>query len=160
MTESAGACNDSDSAWGRRAAWLLLVALVLRVIMAFLVTSHVDGQGRQFLIEGDAGGYWELAEKMAAGDEYAIHTPPRRILRTPGFPSLLALVIAVCGPKLLAARLVLAVIGTLCCAATFSLGRSLASARVGCFALAYVALHPLHDGTSVLVLSELSLIHI
>ena len=59
----------------------------------------VTEAGRTFLIEGDANGYWELAQHIAAGEDYAIFQPPRRVLRTPGFPLLLAASIKVCSEK-------------------------------------------------------------
>ncbi|MBC7964588.1 MAG: hypothetical protein H7Z17_01585, partial [Fuerstia sp.] len=69
---------------------ILLLALLLRVIAAFAIDQHVTEAGRTFLIEGDANGYWELAQHIAAREDYAMHQPPRHVLRTPGFPLLLA----------------------------------------------------------------------
>ncbi|MCA9049790.1 MAG: glycosyltransferase family 39 protein, partial [Planctomycetaceae bacterium] len=133
---------------------LLTAALVLRIIAAVAVDRYVHGQGRQFLIEGDANGYWELGRRLAAGDEYAIHTPPRYVLRMPGFPLLLAGCIRVFGDNILPARMVLAVAGTFCCWLTLQLGRRLHMTRTGFWAALYVAVHPLHVGTSVIILSE------
>jgi hypothetical protein len=50
--------------------------------------QHVVAQkpGQLCLIPGDAEGYWELAGKLAAGQEFSIYDPPRRLLRMPGFP--------------------------------------------------------------------------
>ena len=94
---------------------LLLLALGLRVGAAIVIDRHVHSEGRQFLIEGDANGYWELAQKIASGQEYSIYTPPRRVLRTPGFPLLLAASITVFGQSIFAASLVMAFVGTGCC---------------------------------------------
>lgn len=127
---------------------------MLRIVAAFAVQSYVSDAGRPFLIEGDANGYWELGQKIAAGDEYSIYTPPRRVLRVPGFPLLLSASILVFGNDILAARLVLAVIGGACCWLTFLLGRQLFNPKVGFWAAAYVSLNPIHIGNSVLILSE------
>ncbi len=133
---------------------LMIVALLLRIVAANLVERHVQNAGRQFLIEGDANGYWELAEKLASGQEYAIHQPPRYVLRMPGFPLLLAASIKVFGNSVYAARIVLAVIGTACCWLTYCLGRQIHMRRTGFWAALYVAVNPLQIGNSVLILSE------
>ncbi len=69
---------------------ILAVALTLRLIAAVGVQSYLDREGRDFLIPGDAEGYWMLGGKIASGEEYAIYDPPRQVLRMPGFPALLA----------------------------------------------------------------------
>ena len=130
------------------------LALITRLAAAILVDQYVTRADRQFLIEGDANGYWELAGHIAAGRDYAIHTPPRYVLRTPGFPLLLAASIRLFGDSLLAARLVLAVVGALCCLATWLLGRRLLGDQVAVLAATWVAVNPIHIGNSVLILSE------
>ncbi|MCP4786516.1 MAG: phospholipid carrier-dependent glycosyltransferase [Fuerstiella sp.] len=138
--------------WKPIVVTLMAVALLLRVIMAFVVEQHVQSAGRPFLIEGDANGYWELAEKITAGQDYVIYG--RHVLRVPGFPLLLAASIQFFGNNVLAARLLLAVVGTGCCWLTYCLGRQVHSRRVGFWAALYVAICPLHVGNSVLILSE------
>lgn len=133
---------------------ILAVALLLRVVAAFAVEHHVAAQGRRFLIEGDANGYWELAGKIAAGEDYAIHFPPRHVHRTPGFPFLLAPVILVCGDSVLAARLLLALVGTGCCWLTYRLARRLLDELTALVAAGIMAVSPLQVGNSVLILSE------
>lgn len=137
----------------RYACYLLIIAFVVRLIAAFVVTNYVDGQGRDFVIEGDANGYWQLAEKIVAGQDYAIHQPPRYVLRTPGFPLFLAATMRIHQSHLVA-RIALAAIGAACCWLTFRLGRQLIDERTGLIAAALVAFHPLHIGNSVLILSE------
>lgn len=140
-----------------RRRWLpviLGVALLLRVIAAFAVDHKVSSLGQSFLIEGDANGYWELAQKVASGQPYELYSPPRRILRVPGFPLLLAASIRLFGDSILAARIVLAVVGTLCCWLTYSLGKQTFRPAVGLAAAGFVAVNPLHVGNSVLILSE------
>jgi 4-amino-4-deoxy-L-arabinose transferase-like glycosyltransferase len=109
---------------------------------------------RQFLVEGDANGYWRLAETIVRGEPYAVYDPPRRVLRMPGFPLLLSLPLALTGESTLAARLVLAAVGATACGLTWLLGRQLFGAAAGLLAGAYTAVSPLLVGFSVLVLSE------
>jgi 4-amino-4-deoxy-L-arabinose transferase-like glycosyltransferase len=133
---------------------LLLLALGLRVGAAIVIDRHVRNEGRQFLIEGDANGYWELAQKISSGQEYSIYTPPRRALRTPGFPLLLAASITTFGKSILAASLVMAVVGTGCCLLTWLLARRVATVSVANVALLIVAISPLQIGSNVQILSE------
>ncbi len=133
---------------------LLLLALGLRVGAAIVIDRHVRSEGRQFLIEGDANGYWELAQTIANGQEYSIYTPPRRVLRTPGFPLLLAASITVFGKSVFAASLVMAFVGTGCCGLTWLLARRVATVSVANIALLLVAISPLQIGSNVQILSE------
>jgi len=140
--------------WKPLIAALIIVALVLRIMAAILVERHVQNAGRAFLIEGDANGYWELAQKIATGQDYAIHQPPRYVLRMPGFPLLLAASIRIFGDNVFAARIVLAIVGTACCWLTYRLGSLVHMRRTGFWAAMFVTINPLHIGNSVLVLSE------
>ena len=154
-TESAAEIADDSriaAQWKPIVFLLMAVALILRVIAAFVVERHVQSAGRPFLIEGDANGYWELAEKIAAGEDYAIYG--RHALRVPGFPLLLAASIKLFGNSILAARILLAVVGTGCCWLTYCLGRQVHTRRTGFWAALYVSVCPLHVGNSVLILSE------
>lgn len=150
--------DDDDQ---RRAAqWrplilgVLLLALIARLTAAIVVERHVQHAGRSFLVEGDANGYWDLGKSLAAGEEYSIHQPPRRVLRVPGFPLLLAASIRLFGEDIFAARCVLAVAGTGCCWLTWCLGSRLVMRRVGFWAALLMAIHPLQIINSVLILSE------
>ena len=133
---------------------LLLLALSLRVVAAMVIDRHVSNAGRQFLIEGDANGYWELAQKIASGQDYSIYTPPRQVLRTPGFPLLLAASIKVFGKSIFAASLLMAVVGTGCCWLTWLLARRVTCDSVANVALLIVAISPLQIGSNVQILSE------
>ncbi len=133
---------------------LLLLALSLRVGAAIAIDRHVHNSGRQFLIEGDALNYWELAQKIVEGQEYSIFTPPRRVLRTPGFPLLLACVVRVFGNNILAASIVMAFVGTGCCWLTWLLARRVMNVLVANIALLIVAISPLQIGSNVQILSE------
>lgn len=133
---------------------LLMLALGLRVGAAILIDRHVHNEGRQFLIEGDALNYWELAQKISDGKDYSVFTPPRRVLRTPGFPLLLACVIRIFGNSIFAASIVVAFVGTGCCWLTWLLARRVTNVSVANVALLIVAVSPLQIGSNVQILSE------
>jgi len=133
---------------------ILFLAWLLRVIAAMAIDQHVTQAGRTFLIEGDANYYWELGQHIAAGEDYSIFQPPRRVLRTPGFPLLLAASINVFGKSVFAASLVMAVVGTGCCWLTWLLARKLFDESTALWAMLLVAVSPLQIGSNVQILSE------
>ena len=142
-----------DMVQGR--TWLiaiLLVALAGRLLAAWVVQQQVGD--RLCLIAGDADGYWQLAGKIASGEEYSFGDPPRRVHRMPGFPLVLALSMKLFGASPLAARCLLAMIGTAACSAVYLLGRQLFDERVGLLACGLTAISPVMTGFSVLLLSE------
>lgn len=140
--------------WAILVISLLGLALIVRVAAALVIDQQVTAAGRKFLIEGDANGYWELGQKLASGREYSIHSPPRRILRTPGFPLLLAASIRIFGDSIFAASLLLAAVGTVCCWLTWLLARGLFGNYVAIGALLLTAISPLQVGSNVQILSE------
>lgn len=133
---------------------LLLLAFVVRAGLALAVNHHVQSVGRTFLIEGDANGYWELGRRIANGDEYSIYTPPRRVLRMPGFPLLLAGCIKLLGDDVFRATLVMAFTGTLCCALTGALTAQILDSSAAKYAMLISAVSPLQAGSNVMILSE------
>ncbi|MGQ0636720.1 MAG: ArnT family glycosyltransferase [Planctomycetaceae bacterium] len=138
--------------------WLLVilaVAFVVRAAGAVGVQAWVSRTpGRLCLISGDAEGYWELAQKLTRGADYAIHDPPRYVLRMPGFPLLIAAGMALFGESPLALRLLLAGVGTLACALVFALGVELFDRRTALLAAALAAISPTFIVCSVMFLSE------
>ncbi|MEZ6058147.1 MAG: glycosyltransferase family 39 protein [Planctomycetaceae bacterium] len=138
--------------------WLMVVlglALALRVGAACGLQWMLDTRfQRQFLIEGDSNGYWELGQKLAQGEDYAIYTPPRRILRMPGFPLILAMSQALFGDEKLPARLLLALVGTTACWGVWRLGRELCDDKIGLMAAALAAVSPALVGFTPVILSE------
>lgn len=141
--------------WKRWFWCLLVVALVVRLVAAAGVQLYVSQTpGRLCLIPGDAEGYWELAGKLASFQDYSIYDPPRRLLRMPGFPLLLAASRLLLGNSPFAARIVLALVGTLACGFVCWLGREVAGDVVGVIAGFYTALSPTMVLFSVLFLSE------
>ncbi|QDU35942.1 hypothetical protein Mal4_02240 [Maioricimonas rarisocia] len=134
---------------------ILAIALLLRVAAAGSLQWVLDHRlQRSYLIEGDAEGYWELAGDVAHGRDYAIYTPPRRALRMPGFPALLAMPIGLFGESFLAARIWLAIIGTLACGLVYWLGRTTVDHTTGLIAAALCAVSPQLVGFTPLILSE------
>ena len=136
---------------------LFAVAWALRIVAVFAVQyylDHVAHPPRQYVIEGDAAGYWHLARCIAQGDSYEIYTPPRFVLRMPGFPLLLAVSMRLFGESLLAARLVLATIGALGCVGVYQLGQRLFGHRTGLIAGGLATVSPIFVGFSAIELTE------
>lgn len=133
---------------------ILALALVLRFAAAVAVTWVVNQKDENFLIPGDANGYWQLADQIQQGEPYEIYHPPRRVMRMPGFPALIAACRLLTDDSFLGTRLLLAGVGTLACGAVYLLGRELVSRSVGLTAAFLAAVNPVFTGFSVLILSE------
>lgn len=142
----------------RRSALILFaVAWSLRIAAVLVVQYYLQNMAhppRQFVIEGDADGYWQLAHHIVEGEPYQIYTPPRQVLRMPGFPLILAVSIRLFGDSLLAARLVLATIGAIGCVGVYQLGLRLVGQRVGFIAGGLAAISPVFVGFSAIELTE------
>ena len=160
LLTSAGGSRPEEHSSAAEYRWLLAIlagALLLRLVLACGLQYWLDHTaGRPFLIPGDAAGYWELGRKVAAGEEYSLYDPPRQVLRMPGFPAVLALAIRLAPPEqaALAARLLLAILGTAACGLVWLLARLLRVPRAGLPAAAFCAVSPLLAGFSVVLLSE------
>ncbi len=134
---------------------ILLISASIRCGVAVYVQHQLDQQpARTYVIEGDADGYWKLAQTIVRGDEYTIYTPPRRVLRMPGFPLFLAGAMSVVGEEHFQVRLILALSGVLACFLVYLLGKELVNEFTGVIAAAFVAVSPVMSGFSVLFLSE------
>ena len=150
-----GLTRRATHGWNRGLLLTLIVAFAVRLGLAFVVEQRVAmASGSVCLIAGDADGYWELARKIVAGQDYSIYAPPRYALRMPGFPLLLAFSQRLFGESTLAARLLLACVGTTVCGLTYWLGRELCDPVTGLLAAIYTALSPTMALFSVLLLSE------
>jgi 4-amino-4-deoxy-L-arabinose transferase-like glycosyltransferase len=147
---------DANASVRRWLSRILCVALGLRVVVALGLQWHLSRQDPPpvCLIPGDAEGYWDLAGDLAEGHDYSVYTPPRRVLRMPGFPALLALPRAIFGDELLPVRLLLAGVGAAACWGVFALGRELFDPITGLIAAALAAVSPMFIGFSPLLLSE------
>jgi len=142
----------SDGLW---LTAILAVAFLMRLGCAIGVQRHLDHGSREVcLIPGDADGYWQLSHKILRGENFELYTPPRRVMRMPGFSFLLALPQFVFGENLLAVRIWLAIISTGGCWFVYLLGKELCDVKVGRWAAAVIAISPVHTIFSVLLLSE------
>lgn len=143
-------------ACSRRCLLLVLsAAFILRLTGALGLQARLDQQGgRLCLIDGDADGYWRLAQNLANGKEFAIYQPPRYVLRMPGFPLVLAAGMRLSGESPRMARVLLAGVGTVACGLVFLLGRELFDAETGLVACLFATFHPTMTLFSVMLLSE------
>jgi 4-amino-4-deoxy-L-arabinose transferase-like glycosyltransferase len=143
--------------------WLMIVlaaAFVLRLGAALGVQTWLDRQSvpgrpsRLCLIDGDADGYWKLAQSLARGQGFSVYEPPRQVLRMPGFPLLISAGMLIYGDSPGATRVLLAGVGTAACGFVFLLGRELFDAETGLAACIFATLNPAMILFSVLLLSE------
>lgn len=134
---------------------VFLVALVCRLVAWGVAEQMIAGTpGREFVIAGDAEGYWDLATDIAAGREYSVYTPPRRVLRTPGLPVAIAAPITIFGESKTAARGFLTVLAALGPVMIYGLGWRVGGRFVGIAAGMLAAVSPLAVGLSPLLLSD------
>ena len=133
---------------------VLWLAFAIRVVLAVAVQHQCDTVWhRQDVIDGDADGYWRLAVHLTHGEPYAVYDPPRKCLRMPGFPLLIAVALW-CGAGPLGVRLLLAAVGTACCGLVYRLGREWTDDSTARLAALFAALSPTLAGFSVMLLSE------
>lgn len=111
-------------------------------------------QGRDYVIPGDAEGYWDLATDLASGRKYAVYSPPRRVLRTPGLPMAIAASIELFGENRTAARGFLAILAAIGPVMIYGLGWRVGGRTIGLVAGLLAAVSPLAVGLSPLLLSD------
>ncbi len=134
---------------------IFLLAVVLRLMAAFALNYYLaEVAHRTYLIEGDADGYWVLAEKLRAGEDFSLYEPPRFVIRMPGFPAVLAVGMELFGDSQNAARYFLAVLTSLAVFPAYWLAEQMHSRRAGQWAGLLVACTPVYVGFSVTVLTE------
>jgi 4-amino-4-deoxy-L-arabinose transferase-like glycosyltransferase len=133
---------------------VLLLALLVRVGAAIGIHLYLERSNRDYLIAGDAQGYWALGRRLATGQSYQVYTPPRRVMRMPGYPLLIAGSLQLWGESRLAVRLTQAVLSTMAVGLLFLLGRELIDSRTGLIASGVLAVSPAVVGFSALILSE------
>lgn len=134
---------------------IFLIAVLARLVAACVLNIYLqDYAHRTYLIEGDAEGYWILAEKIRSGEEYSLYTPARYVLRMPGFPAVLAVSQELFGETQNTARYFLAVLTSLAVFPAYWLAEQLHSRRAGQIAGLLVALTPVYIGFSVTILTE------
>jgi 4-amino-4-deoxy-L-arabinose transferase-like glycosyltransferase len=134
---------------------VLLIALTAR--LAFVVwwqrTLVTTNQRFEF---PDSESYWELGQHLAQGEPYQFGTADRSVFRAPGYPLLLAAMFRMVGTNAapVVARVLGAIIGTICVAVVYWLARIVFSPDVAFVAAAIVAVYPEAVATSVLPLSD------
>lgn len=135
---------------------ILTIAFLMRLGCAWAVQWRLDHTTHELcLIPGDADGYWYLAGQITAGKNYEIYSPPRRVMRMPGFPALLAVARTLFGTNnVLAVRIWLAAWETAGCGFVYLLGKELCQATAGFWAALVVAVSPVQAIFSVMILSE------
>lgn len=131
-----------------------MVALVAR----FIVARHYQNKlapGAMFEF-GDSETYWRLGETIYRGQPYAYGPREYRVMRTPGYPAQLSLLMRLKGgaAKPWDARLLSVGLGVIAVAMTYCFARWLFDARVGILAAAIAALSPCAVASSVFVLAE------
>jgi 4-amino-4-deoxy-L-arabinose transferase-like glycosyltransferase len=139
--------------------WLILVlltALMLRLGAAVVLQGWLNQRVPipVCVIPGDATGYWYLGQQIADGKKYEMYSPPRQVLRMPGFPAFLAVTHLIFSGSPLGTRVSLCLVGTVACGLVYCLGRELADARTGLIASALAAVSPAMIAFTPLILSE------
>lgn len=134
---------------------IFVIALAIRLAAwAFVERQIAADTEREFLIAGDAEGYWDLGTDLAAGRKYSVYTPPRRVLRTPGVPVTIASSIAIFGESKTAARGMMAFLAAVGPVMIYGLGWRVGGRAVGMIAGLLAAVSPLAVGLSPVLLSD------
>ncbi|XZE55382.1 ArnT family glycosyltransferase [Planctomycetaceae bacterium SH139] len=158
---------------------LTLALLVLTAAFAVRAGSAVWWQQRlaansQAFAMGDSDSYWHLASTIAAGEPYQYHSPEAQIFRAPGYPYILSWLIdspkgsvgtaEKSGPetkpgqeshsRILAARLLGSLFGTLTVGLVMLISWQLAGSQVALLGGILAAVYPGAIAMSILVLSE------
>lgn len=137
------------------AVGIVLAAVGGRLLAAGYMNRVVAADpDRRFVVAGDAEGYWDLAGDLVAGRPYEVYEPPRRVMRMPGFPLLLATSRAVFGDDPAASRYVLATCGGLGVGLVIVVGTRWAMPPVGLVAGGFAAVSPLFVAFSPVLLTE------
>ena len=104
---------------------------------------------------GDSGTYWQLGERIARGEDYIYQPDGARVLRTPGYPLLLAGMFRLLGgePSVMAGRALSALLGAAAVAGTIGWASWLFDPRAGLLAGLIAAIYPGAIAMGVFVLS-------
>ena len=133
---------------------MLVVAFAARLAFGYWWQSRLPA-GQQFFF-GDSDSYWQLGHAIAAGQPYEYRSPDARILRTPGYPILLAAPMWLLGEQTLVmvGRATSAVFGTLALPVEGWWARWLFDSRTGVIAGWMAALYPGAVSMGGFILSE------
>lgn len=135
-------------------ACALLLALGVRCAAAWKLAKQTPA-GSRFEF-GDSDTYWELGAAIARGEPYAYGPREYRVMRTPGYPLLLATLQRATGGAAgpWEARMLSIALGLIAVAATYFLGRWIFTPSVGLLAAFLAALSPCAAASSAVVLAE------
>jgi 4-amino-4-deoxy-L-arabinose transferase-like glycosyltransferase len=133
---------------------VLVVAFATRLAFGFWWQSRLPA-GQPFFF-GDSDSYWQLGHEIAAGQPYEYRSPDAKILRTPGYPLLLAGPIWLFGEQtpVMLGRATSAVFGTLAVAVVGWWTTWLFDSRSGIIAAWLAALYPGAVSMGGFILSE------
>jgi 4-amino-4-deoxy-L-arabinose transferase-like glycosyltransferase len=145
-----------------RANSLHLLALACILLLAggvrFAVARHFQGKlapGKQFEF-GDSETYWRLAETIDRGEPYAYGPREYRVMRTPGYPVLLAGVMRVVGIGATPwqGRLLSVALGVFAVLILYAAARAMFDPQVALLAALIASLAPCAVASSIFVLAE------
>jgi 4-amino-4-deoxy-L-arabinose transferase-like glycosyltransferase len=133
---------------------ILAVALAARVTAGFWWQARLP-EGTQFFF-GDSDSYWRLGQALARGEPYEYLSPDAKVLRTPGYPLLLAAMFRILGndAPVMAARVLSAIGGTAAVGLVGWWTAQLFDARAARIAGWITALYPGAVSMGAFVLSE------
>ena len=133
---------------------LFCLALILRMGAAIGIHVWLSHNSREYLIAGDADGYWRLGQNLATGQPYEVYQPPRQVLRMPGYPLLIASSIRLFGDSRLGVRLVQAFLASISVVIVALLAKEFFETRTAIFSGVLLAISPAAVAFSALLLSE------
>lgn len=133
---------------------ILVVALVVRLLAAAWWQHRLgDPHALGF---PDSYSYWDLGQRLAAGQPYEFGSSDFRVFRAPGYPLLLAGYMCVAGQasSVLGARVVGALLGVLTVVGVMGLARLLFGVSAAWWAGVLAAVYPGAVASSIFVLAE------
>jgi len=133
---------------------LFCLALILRMGAAMGIHVWLSHNSREYLIAGDADGYWRLGHHLASGQPYEVYQPPRQVLRMPGYPLLIASSIRLFGDSRLGVRLIQAFLASFSVVIVALLAKEFFERRVAIISGVLLAISPAAVAFSTLLLSE------
>ena len=133
----------------------LYLALIVLFALGLRIGYNLIFVAPGYLPELDAREYSDIASSLASGEGYRLSSGQYTAIRPPLFPLLLAGVYRLCGAENYVAGLTLeALLGSLVCAAAYSVARSLGGVAAGRISAFIVATYPLLIYPSTSLLSE------
>jgi len=133
---------------------LFCLALSLRLGAVIGIHIWLVEHNRDYLIAGDADGYWQLGQRLSQGRSYEIYQPPRQVMRMPGYPAFIAACVTIFGDSRLPVRLVQACLSALGVVILVQLATIFFDQKTAILSGIILSLSPAAVGFSALLLSE------